>query len=378
MAAFDEKRDCVVVRVVYDGPAFAGKTTNLQRICELFPVERRTELYTPGALKGRTMFFDWLEVESGKAGAHRMRFQLLTVPGQKQRNYRRRPLVELADAIVLVCDCSPDRLEDTRYVWSRLSEYIKRREQPLPLVLQANKQDAPGALSPQQILEELRIDGPVPIVSAQASEGVGVKETLVTAMRAALVPLKATLEGGGIQALSTRVATAEGLFNAMLELEDRRLAQLEAAAAAEDAGSVAAVETDAPLEFAPLEEPAREAAETQQAAEQDASEAAPEAESQAYATPAPHHVPTTVDHSYRDASARAADEAQALDEADARVASLPAVAEHNGAATFVASPSPPPANVALSQAWLRRKRRAREAARAAQSKLRLSAARRRR
>jgi hypothetical protein len=68
MPNFDAIRRRLVTRLVYDGPAFAGKTTNVHAICRAFPVQRRTEVYTPGALRGRTMFFDWLELELGKVG----------------------------------------------------------------------------------------------------------------------------------------------------------------------------------------------------------------------------------------------------------------------------------------------------------------------
>ena len=34
MASFDSERGAYVVRIVYDGPGMAGKTTNLKRICE--------------------------------------------------------------------------------------------------------------------------------------------------------------------------------------------------------------------------------------------------------------------------------------------------------------------------------------------------------
>src|SRR4028118_139966 len=100
MPSFDLARGCIVMKIVYDGPALAGKTTNLQKLCSMFPIERRSELFTPGALKGRTMFFDWLEIDGGKKGRHAYRFQLLTVPGQTQRSYRRRPLLQMADAVV--------------------------------------------------------------------------------------------------------------------------------------------------------------------------------------------------------------------------------------------------------------------------------------
>ena len=38
MPVFDKDEQRVVVRIVYDGPAKAGKTTNLRRLCEHFGV----------------------------------------------------------------------------------------------------------------------------------------------------------------------------------------------------------------------------------------------------------------------------------------------------------------------------------------------------
>ena len=82
------------------------------RICKgglqlRFGQNAAARLYTPAELKGRTMFFDWLEVDGPPQGQAEIKFQLITVPGQVQRNYRRRPLVEMADVVVFVCDCTP-------------------------------------------------------------------------------------------------------------------------------------------------------------------------------------------------------------------------------------------------------------------------------
>src|SRR6185437_11428263 len=100
----------------YDGPAFSGKTTNVARICELLPVSKRTEVYTPGALKGRTMFFDWLEVDVGALRTVPVTCQVLSVPGQRARSYRRRPLIQTADAVVYVADSRESVSDETRRV----------------------------------------------------------------------------------------------------------------------------------------------------------------------------------------------------------------------------------------------------------------------
>ena len=216
MASFDSERKCHVVRIVYDGPGFAGKTTNLKRVHEIIPPTRRSEIVTPAELKGRTMFFDWLEIEGPKHGGIGLRFQLITVPGQIERNYRRRPLVAMADVVVFVCDSSPNAIPDTQRTFARLRASIKRRTEPVSLIVQANKQDVAGALEPPALRRKLRLDGSVPMIPANAAKGEGVKATLNEAMRVGVRSLK----GGDISPLVAEFASADNLFDHVLTFED--------------------------------------------------------------------------------------------------------------------------------------------------------------
>lgn len=216
MASYDASRGCYVVRVVYDGPGYAGKTTNLKRICELVPVTRRTELVTPASLKGRTMFFDWLEVDGPELGVHTLKFQLITVPGQLERNYRRQPLVDMADVIVFVCDSSPDKVSDQVRTFARLQASMKRRDRPVPLVVQANKQDVEGALSPARIRSRLKLEDGTALISASASSGHGVQDTLSAAVRLGV----RTLAGTEVEPLAAAFANADALFDHVLTFED--------------------------------------------------------------------------------------------------------------------------------------------------------------
>ena len=216
MASYDRERACYVVRVVYDGPGLAGKTTNLKQVCEFVSTRRRSELYTPAELKGRTMFFDWLEVDAPPRSGRSIKFQLITVPGQVQRNYRRRPLVEMADVVVFVCDSTPEQVPDTLRTFARLRASMKRRMRPLPLVVQVNKQDVPGAVAPDKLRRRLRLDEEVPFVPARAVECIGVKETLVTAMRLGLL----TLGKEKIVPLDSAYQNADALFDHVLTFED--------------------------------------------------------------------------------------------------------------------------------------------------------------
>ena len=192
MPVFDPIRRCLIVRLVYDGPAFGGKTTNLRQICELFPITKRTEMYTPGALKGRTMFFDWVELEAGRVGAQQLRCQLLTVPGQGERSYRRRPLLEGADGVVFVADSQVERMEANIESLDNLRINLKEQGYDLdkiPFVMQYNKRDLPNAVP----VEELRkVLNPRNVTERQAvaPTGVGVFDTLKDVAKLVLTELK--------------------------------------------------------------------------------------------------------------------------------------------------------------------------------------------
>ncbi|MES1178683.1 MAG: ADP-ribosylation factor-like protein [Myxococcales bacterium] len=216
MPSFDSARNCHIVRIVYDGPGIAGKTTNLQRICDVIPSSRRSEMYTPAELKGRTMFFDWLEIDGPAQGGQALKFQLITVPGQVERAYRRKPLIEMADVVAFVCDSSPAQIPDTMRTFSRLRALMRRRKDKLPLVVQANKQDVEGALTPDKMRKRLKLDAAVPVVGATAVTGGGVKETLMTAIRAGVH----TLRDSRITPLAKAFANADALFDHVLSFED--------------------------------------------------------------------------------------------------------------------------------------------------------------
>jgi hypothetical protein len=221
MPVFDPLRRCLVVRVIYDGPAFGGKTTNLKQICEFFPVERRTEMYTPGSLRGRTMFFDWLEIEAGKVGAYPLRLQLLTVPGQGERSYRRRPLLESADGVVFVCDSAFTALPTTKKSFSQLRAMLRKRlPASVPYLVQANKQDTPDALPPEELALVLKLDPSVTILGAAVQNGQGVRETVVGAIRMVVREVQQQITNGGLHSIIGESQTADQLFDAMLALED--------------------------------------------------------------------------------------------------------------------------------------------------------------
>lgn len=149
MASFDPKLSQCVGRVVYDGAGNAGKTTNLAVLHSLLPEGRRSALSTPKTTQGRTLFFDHLVLEGGRVAGHGFRCELWTVPGQQVVRRRREFLLWRADVVVFVVDSRPSGVSKASAQLRELFAQFGPRCPPL--VVQANWQDAEGALEPEAV-----------------------------------------------------------------------------------------------------------------------------------------------------------------------------------------------------------------------------------
>jgi signal recognition particle receptor subunit beta len=221
MAFFDPVRRCFTLRLIYDGLGTAGKTTNVRQAHALFTLARSGEVFVPAEERGRTLFFDWLELEAGLVDDHPLRCQVLTVPGQFLYVQRRYELLRSADAIVLVCDSSPSGLERSRYALRFLRRMMVEGSCPdVPVIVQANKQDIPGALKAAELAAELELEPDVPVLEASAVNGDGVRATLVYALQAARNRLRATLEREGPGAVPVKQETPEQVYQHLVRHEN--------------------------------------------------------------------------------------------------------------------------------------------------------------
>ncbi len=198
MAFFDPAEQRMGVRVVYDGVAGSGKTTNLRQLCALFATQRTTELYTPAELDGRTLYFDWAQISAGVVCGFPLLCQVISVPGHVVLTPRRRHLLATADVIVYVCDSTASSVERAREGLELVDAIGRERGAPLPFLIQANKQDQAGALAGGALLRELGREG-VPFVEAIAADGIGVVDTFVHAVRAVSRRMQEQSNAGTLQ-----------------------------------------------------------------------------------------------------------------------------------------------------------------------------------
>ncbi|MFT3710896.1 MAG: ADP-ribosylation factor-like protein [Archangium sp.] len=194
MASVDAETESVVVRIVYDGPPTAGKTTSLQALADRFG---QGKLVTPETTSdGRTLFFDWLEYVGGRFDGRPIRCQLVSVPGQKALSARRRALLATADAVVFVGDSTASGAAETQAHLDDLLKLLATRSgPPVGVVLQANKRDLPDAVP----LSAFRGQHGLGVIASIASRGEGIREAFVFAVRLALDRVRELVSAGALE-----------------------------------------------------------------------------------------------------------------------------------------------------------------------------------
>ena len=177
----DESRE-ITFKLVYTGTPMAGKTSNLAWIHQRLDNSARSDLITLATMSDRTLFFDFLAVESVLINGYRSRFQLYTVPGQANYNATRQIVLRGADGLVFVADSDPRRAPDNLSAWHALHQHLAaNRTHPdsLPIVLQYNKRDLPDALPRAAMDQSFRSSAPpLTVTEASATSGTGVFNTL--------------------------------------------------------------------------------------------------------------------------------------------------------------------------------------------------------
>lgn len=170
----------ITCKIVYYGPGRSGKTSNLQYIHAFVPPDRRGAMTSLATETDRTLFFDFLPLDLGSISGFRTRLQLYTVPGQVYYGTTRRLVLRGADGVVFVVDSQPERFDDNLESFRSLHEHLSddgRDPRTVPLVVQYNKRDLPGAVAVPR-LEDVFNFRERPSFEAVAVEGEGVFPTL--------------------------------------------------------------------------------------------------------------------------------------------------------------------------------------------------------
>ncbi len=182
MAVVNHDTRDVSFKLVYCGTPMGGKTTNLQYIHSRLDGTQRGDLHTLATSNDRTLFFDFLPIQTVVINGYRTRFALYTVPGQVHYQATRQMTLKGVDGIIFVADSRLERMEENLTAWRGMVRNLQDNGTPvesLPLVIQYNKRDLPG-IAPVQYMEYLLNNGPQrhPGYEASAAGGHNVFATL--------------------------------------------------------------------------------------------------------------------------------------------------------------------------------------------------------
>lgn len=219
MPIYDPIEQKICIRVVYDGAASAGKTTNVRRLANLVVAQHTTAVISPAELCGRTLYFDWMQVSAGSICGFPLVCQVISVPGQDALAVRRRHLLSLADIVVFVADGSRTSVDETRASLATALEALRSSDDvPRGLVIQANKQDRPDALSGTELVAALGQPA-TEVIEAIASDGIGVVDTFVAAVRSAARAIRARAEEGEFRVPVRRIEDEHELLAQLTSFE---------------------------------------------------------------------------------------------------------------------------------------------------------------
>lgn len=186
-------------KIVYYGPALAGKTTNIQALQKKIQTKKtkeQTQMRTISP-RDRTLFFDFLALSSTKKiKDYRVNFQIYTVPGQVLYEDSRKLLLNGVDGIIFVADSRLEYIEDSLQSLDELDMNLQKlgySPAEIPRVIQYNKRDASTAARVEDLHDFLN-PKKLPEFSTVASTGVGVVECFEKLAHAVLKDLKTEAE----------------------------------------------------------------------------------------------------------------------------------------------------------------------------------------
>lgn len=172
------------IKIVYYGPGYSGKTTNLEWAHSHLDPSLRSDILNLKTKEDRTIFFDFMQFEVGQIKGLTPKFNLFTVPGQDIYTMSRKFILNGVDGVIYVADSDKARMRDNLFTLIDLVKNLRANRhqvEDFPIILQYNKRDLPDA-APLEYLRKTLNRFNAPDFEASAVTGVGVFESLKTAI----------------------------------------------------------------------------------------------------------------------------------------------------------------------------------------------------
>ncbi|MEM8995233.1 MAG: GTPase domain-containing protein [Acidobacteriota bacterium] len=194
MAHLDPDSGRLCLHVVYDGAPRSGKTTTIRALAK----RRGLQVETPEERDGRTVYFDWLDVQGGQVLGRPIQCRIIAVPGQDALVARRAAILEGADVVIFTVDTGRGHVASSRRHFEELLTILEARPRPIPVLTQLNKRDADDAVALRE-LRELFGKGSTHLLETIATDDEGLQEAFALGVGEAVRALQSSqlLEAGG-------------------------------------------------------------------------------------------------------------------------------------------------------------------------------------
>ncbi len=191
MAYLNVRERRVETKITYVGTGGVGVATNLEQIALRGSPRPRSVARELADDTGEVLSVEWSAPAEMRYRDCGVSVRVIAGRGAVSAE-RTRALVRDADGVVLVLDSSPDARESNRASAALLCEALASQKSSVPVVVQVNKSDLPGADEAATVVAALEGTGATwPHVEAAALQGRGVVETLERAIEDVLATLKA-------------------------------------------------------------------------------------------------------------------------------------------------------------------------------------------
>lgn len=172
----------VNARILLWGLEGSGKTTTLETIHAKLREDLRGPLRRETTRLDPTVFFESLSITLGEVGGVGTQLNLIAVPGASDQVMTRKQLLDEVDGIVLVLDCSAERIEDNCESIAELRASLEaygRTLETFPVVLQYNKRDIADPFAIEDLHRRIGLEQ-CAVFESIATTGHGILPTLTT------------------------------------------------------------------------------------------------------------------------------------------------------------------------------------------------------
>lgn len=192
MALVNHVKKEINAKLVYFGPAGAGKATTLNAIYKRLKADCRSKIKSMAIQNDRMLFFDFMAPGQQPLDSYNVRFHLYTIVSPSFSPSPWKIVLKGVDGVVFVADSGPERMAANRESLSHLDECLREHGASfaeVPCVIQYNKRDLSDALPVAELEGSLNRLG-FPSISTIASRGDGILDALSLLVRKVMTNLR--------------------------------------------------------------------------------------------------------------------------------------------------------------------------------------------